>query len=127
MVTGTPGDAALATARPPVWCEGDDSQCTQGPKQMVFWQQKEGNNIEVVGFDASRQPKFPTYSTKLGFKSGRKMPFLVTVKADRVSGAQTDIFSAPGTAESSALRNLPHIFKQVMRYLTVLYFLPILV
>lgn len=77
MVTGTPGDASLATAQPPVWCEDEDDLCTKGAKQMVFWQQKEANNIEVAGFDASGHPKFPTYNTKLGFKNGKYQHFTV--------------------------------------------------
>ncbi|KAJ8469013.1 hypothetical protein ONZ45_g17037 [Pleurotus djamor] len=43
----------LASGQPAVWCEDDPSRCTRGAKQMIFWNQAEGNNIEVSGADLS--------------------------------------------------------------------------
>ena len=64
-VTGTPGSRAVATAKPPVYCENNAGGCTPGAKQMVYYNQLEGNNVE---FDASKGN--PTYNKRLGFKNG---------------------------------------------------------
>lgn len=88
-VVGSTGDAALATAAPPVWCEDDPKKCTKGAKQvspklssclefsclsdpgkMVYWHQLEGNNVVVDGYDLSGQPKSPSYNGKMGFADG---------------------------------------------------------
>ncbi|KIK60325.1 hypothetical protein GYMLUDRAFT_200411 [Collybiopsis luxurians FD-317 M1] len=76
------GDAAVAPAQPPVWCEDDPGGCVKGAKQMLYWNQLEGNNIEVEGWDLAGDPKSPAYNAKCGFKNG----------------AQTDIFLEPGSA-----------------------------
>lgn len=60
----------LAPAKPPVWCEGNPNGCTQGAKQMIYWQQLDGNNIVVSGTQADGQPKSPGYNMKAGFKNG---------------------------------------------------------
>jgi len=85
-VTGKTGDAAVAPGIPASWCEDDPSSCTSGARQMIYWHQLEGNNIETDGLDLSGQPRSPAYNAKLGFKNG----------------AQTDIFLRAGTATSPA-------------------------
>ncbi|KAG6811037.1 hypothetical protein H0H92_009268 [Tricholoma furcatifolium] len=84
-VTGATSTAPVAAAKPPVWCEGDSSKCTQGAKQMIYWNQLDGNNIQVSGNDLSGQPKSPAYNQKLGF----------------LDGAQNDIFAAPAQGVGS--------------------------
>ncbi|KAF7288315.1 hypothetical protein HMN09_01406000 [Mycena chlorophos] len=90
-VTGTPGKSALALpAIAPTWCQDTPHNCTSGPRQMIFWNQLDGNNIEVEGYDLSGMPKSPAYNSVLGFKQG----------------AQTDIFvkgasGEPGEKSSS--------------------------
>ncbi|TFK64060.1 hypothetical protein BDN72DRAFT_288494 [Pluteus cervinus] len=81
-VTGDVGNAAVALAQPPVWCEDDQSKCVQGPKQMVYWNQLDGNNVVVEGFDMEGSNKSPSYNTKMGFSNG----------------AQDDIFAEAGSA-----------------------------
>jgi hypothetical protein len=44
--------------------------CVQGAKQMIFWNQLEGDNIEVEGNDFSGNPRSPSYNDKLGFLDG---------------------------------------------------------
>ncbi|KNZ77897.1 hypothetical protein J132_03173 [Termitomyces sp. J132] len=78
-VTGATSMAPVAVAKPPVWCEGDASKCTKGAKQMIYWNQLDGNNVHVSGYDFSGNPKSPAYSQKLGF----------------FDGAQNDIFAPP--------------------------------
>ncbi|KAG6818885.1 hypothetical protein H0H93_000622 [Arthromyces matolae] len=85
-VTGATSTNAVATAKPPVWCEDNPSKCVQGAKQMIYWNQAEGNNIQVSGNDLSGNPKSPAYNQKLGF----------------ADGAQNDIFVASGQGSSSS-------------------------
>ncbi|KAJ3985925.1 hypothetical protein F5890DRAFT_1506937 [Lentinula detonsa] len=81
-VVGQTGDAAVAPGQAPVWCEDDPDRCVKGAKQMLYWHQQDGNNIEVEGLDLAGDHKSPAYNSKCGFKNG----------------AQTDIFLEPGTA-----------------------------
>ncbi|KAF2459869.1 hypothetical protein BDY21DRAFT_413702 [Lineolata rhizophorae] len=57
-VTGATATSPVAPARPPVYCEDDLSSCVQGAKQMIVWQQAEGDNIEPS------QSKSPGYNPK---------------------------------------------------------------
>ncbi|KAJ7048201.1 hypothetical protein C8F01DRAFT_1193750 [Mycena amicta] len=86
-VTGRTGSAALAVAVPPTWCEDTPGDCYSGARQMIFWNQLDGNNIEVEGFDSRGQPKSPAYNAVLGFKDG----------------AQTDIFARSGSATPTSV------------------------
>ncbi|KAG2123093.1 hypothetical protein DEU56DRAFT_974448 [Suillus clintonianus] len=87
MVTGATSTTPIATPKPPVWCEEDQSTCTQGAKQILIWNQAEGNNIAVSGFDQSGSPKSPAYNSKCGFKDG----------------AQNDIFASTSSSTSNAV------------------------
>ncbi|KAJ7914883.1 hypothetical protein B0H13DRAFT_2001499 [Mycena leptocephala] len=69
-VTGEPGKTALASAVPPTWCEDSPADCTTGARQMIFWNQLEGNNIVVSGNDVYGFPKSPAYNSVLGFDEG---------------------------------------------------------
>jgi len=75
-VTNAVGVLPLATAEPPVWCEDDQTRCVQGAKQMIYWQQIDGNNVVVEGLQMNEE-KNPGYNTKMGF----------------LDGAQNDIFN----------------------------------
>ncbi|KAJ8587089.1 hypothetical protein M405DRAFT_742501 [Rhizopogon salebrosus TDB-379] len=70
MVTGATSTTPIATAKAPVWCEEDQSTCTQGAKQILIWNQAEGNNIAVSGNDQSGHSKSPAYNSKCGFSDG---------------------------------------------------------
>ncbi|RDB19405.1 hypothetical protein Hypma_013600 [Hypsizygus marmoreus] len=84
-VNGATATAPVAVAKPPVWCEDDPSKCTKGAKQMLYWNQLDGNNIQVSGYDRSGSFKSPAYNAKCGFPDG----------------AQNDIFAAPAAGGSS--------------------------
>lgn len=81
-VVGRTGDSKVARAIPPVWCEDDPHHCVKGAKQMVFWNQLDGNNVFVSGMDKSGRGKSPSYNNKMGF----------------AEGAQTGIFLEHGSA-----------------------------
>jgi hypothetical protein len=46
-VLNATGTRAVAAAQPPVYCEDAESECVNGAKQMLYWHQKSGNNIEI--------------------------------------------------------------------------------
>ncbi|CAA7260299.1 unnamed protein product [Cyclocybe aegerita] len=90
-VVGDTGDAAVAPGKPPVWCEDDPSRCVKGAKQMVFWNQLEGNNVQVSGVDLAGEPKAPTYNMRMGF----------------ADGPQNDIFAERGSANPTYIAPAP--------------------
>ncbi|KJA20613.1 hypothetical protein HYPSUDRAFT_1090757 [Hypholoma sublateritium FD-334 SS-4] len=105
-VTGSTGDRSVSRATAPIWCEGNQSQCVGGAKQMVFYNQLEGNNVEVSGTDRSGQPKSPTYNTKMGFTAGKQHHTLGFGCARWLIvggklGAQNDIFNATATVPTT--------------------------
>jgi hypothetical protein len=63
IVTGSSSKRKLAVAKPPVYCATDRSKCVKGAKQMIFYYQKDGNNV----FNA---PKAPLYNQVMGFSEG---------------------------------------------------------
>ncbi|KAF8308935.1 hypothetical protein DL93DRAFT_2170702 [Clavulina sp. PMI_390] len=65
-----PGNKRLAPPKAPVWCEGNPSGCVTGAKQMIFWNQAEGNNLAVSGTQADGLQKSPGYNSKTGFSPG---------------------------------------------------------
>lgn len=71
MVMNATSTTPIATPQPPVWCDEDPSQCVQGAKQIMIWNQLEGNNVNVTGWDLSGMPKSPAYNAKCGFKDGK--------------------------------------------------------
>ncbi|KAH9483545.1 hypothetical protein JR316_0003015 [Psilocybe cubensis] len=81
-VTGAKSTTPIAPPQPPVWCEGNPGACVKGSKQMIYWNQNEGNNIAVSGYDLSGSFKSPAYNAKLGF----------------ADGAQNDIFAGAPSA-----------------------------
>ncbi|KAJ7671653.1 hypothetical protein DFH06DRAFT_1280029 [Mycena polygramma] len=77
-VTGEPGTTVLASAVPPTWCEDSPANCTAGARQMIYWNQLDGNNIVVSGNDLSGSPKSPAYNSVLGFREGAQHDIFVT-------------------------------------------------
>jgi hypothetical protein len=63
IVTGSNSTRRLAAAKPPVYCEDDPSKCVKGAKQMIFFNQADGNNV-------INPPKMPTYNLRMGFYEG---------------------------------------------------------
>lgn len=69
-VIGATSSAPLAPAQPPVWCEDDITKCVNGAKQMVFWNQADGNNVITEGYQRDGDEKSPGYNMKIGFLDG---------------------------------------------------------
>lgn len=69
-VIGATSTTPVVPAKPPVWCEDDESKCTSGAKQLIFWHQAEGDNIVVTGNDLLGEPKSPGYNAKCGWANG---------------------------------------------------------
>ncbi|KAG5640879.1 hypothetical protein DXG03_006756, partial [Asterophora parasitica] len=101
QVTGATSVTPLAVPKPAVWCEDDQSKCVKGAKQMIYWNQKTGNNIKVSGYDLARSPKSPAYNKKLGFADGMCYASSCGRNEPRIDfvlehpGAQNDIFAGP--------------------------------
>ncbi|KIY46262.1 hypothetical protein FISHEDRAFT_75817 [Fistulina hepatica ATCC 64428] len=88
-VVNATGTVAVGAGQAPVWCEDDASTCVSGPKQMLYWNQLDGNNIEVDGYDLAGMPKSPAYGPKCGFSWG----------------AQNDIFTGDDLSRRYIHRN----------------------
>lgn len=66
---------SLGSPQAPVWCEDDQDKCVGGAKQMLYWHQLEGNNIDgndnnYKKYDDSGRHRSPAYNEKCGFKNG---------------------------------------------------------
>lgn len=82
VIPGSTPPKKLGIPQPPVWCEDDQSKCVKGPKQIMIWNQAEGNNIYVEGFDLRGLPKSPAYNFRCGFPPGacaRIWPFFFSL------------------------------------------------
>lgn len=79
-VVGSTSTKKLAPAQPPKWCADDQTKCVKGAKQMLAWNQAEGNNVVVPN------GKSPAYNGVMGW----------------AEGAQNDIFvDGPATSAST--------------------------
>ena len=63
IVTRSTSTRKLAVAKSPVYCEDNPAKCVKGAKQMIFYQQLDGNNVQ-------NPPKMPTYNARMGFSDG---------------------------------------------------------
>ncbi|KAI0376862.1 hypothetical protein F5Y04DRAFT_292325 [Hypomontagnella monticulosa] len=63
-VTGSTSTKTVAPAKPPVYCGDGKTPCVTGAKQMVAWNQLDGNNVQVPDGVS------PCYNEKMGWKSG---------------------------------------------------------
>ncbi|KXH43636.1 hypothetical protein CSAL01_07933 [Colletotrichum salicis] len=69
-VTNAVSTKKLGTAKPPVACRDDSKKCVAGPKQMIAWNQAEGNNVPDIGYS-------PGYNARMGFKAGAQNDIFV--------------------------------------------------
>jgi len=63
-VTGSSSNRRLATAQRPRYCANFPQNCVQGAKQMMVYEQAEGNTVEKPGND------FVSYSADWGYQPG---------------------------------------------------------
>ncbi|KAK4195416.1 WSC domain-containing protein [Triangularia verruculosa] len=94
-VTGSTSVRRLGVAKPPVYCANNPSACVKGPKQMIAWHQRTGNNVVTPG-DVT-----PPYNSKMGFFPGAQNDIFEPL-AD-ISEPRVGCFS-----DSSSPRVLPH-------------------
>jgi len=80
-----PTARALAPAKTPVFCEDDPSTCVKGAKGMIVFNQREGNNIDIDGYQKDGLFKSPGYNQKTGFADGAQND--IFVQADNSSKA----------------------------------------
>jgi len=90
-VTGATSTTPVAPPKPGVWCEGNSSACTPGSKQMIYFNQLEGNNWENPDslYQEDGQLRSPGYNQKLGF----------------ADGAQNDIFESGPSSPPTTTRS----------------------
>ncbi|KAL0948860.1 hypothetical protein HGRIS_008980 [Hohenbuehelia grisea] len=69
-ISNSKSTRTLAKPKPPVWCANNSTACVSGAKQMIFWHQLSGNNVEVSGYDSMGHTKSPGYNSKMGFANG---------------------------------------------------------
>ncbi|KAI1098482.1 hypothetical protein F4804DRAFT_350328 [Jackrogersella minutella] len=63
-VTGSTSTKTVAPAQAPVYCDGNGTPCVSGAKQMIAWNQADGNNVEVAS------GLYPGYNAKMGWAPG---------------------------------------------------------
>ena len=81
-VTGAKATHSIAPAVPAAYCKDDASACVKGAKQMIVFNQAEGNNVPVP-----REARSPGYNAECGF----------------LPGAQKDIFVGGGDVPPPAI------------------------
>ncbi|TEB40115.1 hypothetical protein FA13DRAFT_55262 [Coprinellus micaceus] len=58
------------SAKPPVWCQDDSTKCVKGAKQMIYYNQLDGNNIDLTGKNNEGNPRKPAYDMRYGYANG---------------------------------------------------------
>jgi len=93
-VTGATSNTPIPQGKVPVRCADDSSKCIKGPKQPIYWDQAEGNNM----FDNIYAP--PLYLDTYGFGNGAQNDLWDGV-AD-TSNAQAKSSSSAASTTSAA-------------------------
>ncbi|KAJ4127093.1 hypothetical protein NW768_008718 [Fusarium equiseti] len=71
-VTGSTSTKKLGKPKPAVYCRDNPTKCVPGPKQMMVWNQAEGNNVNPP------DGKTPTYNQRMGFMDGAQDDIFAT-------------------------------------------------
>jgi hypothetical protein len=94
-VTGATSSAPVAKAQPPAYCKGEPDKCTKGAKQMLAWNQLDGNNVQ------SPSGETPMYNEVCGFLDGAQD----NIFEDSPAGTETSSISTPApTTMSTVIR-----------------------
>ncbi|KAF5675834.1 proteophosphoglycan ppg4 [Fusarium heterosporum] len=75
-VTGSASTKKLGKTKPPVYCRDNPTECVPGPKQMMAWNQAEGNNANPPN------GKTPTYNQRMGFLDGAQDDIFLDEKSE---------------------------------------------
>ena len=65
-----PEPKTIGSPKPPRWCGDDINNCVGGPKQVMIWNQLDGNNVDVDGTDQWGNSLNPMYNSNWGFPDG---------------------------------------------------------
>ena len=68
-VTGSASTKKVASAKAPVYCEGEEEKCVNGAKQIIVWNQKEPGLIMLLGVPDEFLAA-PGYNSRCGFSAG---------------------------------------------------------
>ena len=82
-VTGATGTVPIGNPKPPVYCADDDNKCVKGPKQMMVWNQLEGNNFNMTGIPYA-VTNAPGYNSRCGFTCGTLIYVSTTAMTDKL-------------------------------------------
>ncbi|KAF6758555.1 hypothetical protein DFP72DRAFT_1105363 [Ephemerocybe angulata] len=94
-------------AAAPKWCEGNESACVGGSKQMIYWNQKEGNNVVVDGRDRRGDFKSPGYNMGMGFRDGAQNDIFGGSPAPASSSTSSSGGSKPTSTQGAKVNNAP--------------------
>ena len=83
-VTGATSTVPVGKPSPPQYCAGDDANCVKGPKQIMVWNQLEGNNFNMTANPNWSVAMAPGYNPKCGFACGTLIYVSTTVMTDNL-------------------------------------------
>jgi hypothetical protein len=95
-VTGAKATHALAPAVPAVYCKDDPSRCVKGAKQMIVFNQAEGDNVPVP-----REARSPGYNAEVGFLPGAQKDIFVGGAEAAPAPSTTAPAPAPSSTEAA--------------------------
>ncbi|KAA8892561.1 hypothetical protein FN846DRAFT_789115 [Sphaerosporella brunnea] len=94
-VTGGQASATpIADPKPPRWCP--DGGCVEGPKQPMYWANKQSN----IAFSGEYAKK-PSYNMKWGFRDGAQEIFSAGVAGGKVEGSSSEAYAPTKTVGPS--------------------------
>lgn len=93
-VINSPSTKAIGLAQKPVPCSDDPSSCISGPKQMIVWNQAEGNNVGNIG-------RSPGYNNKMGYKPGAQNDIFVNTLEEEAASGDPSESHAVGTSPNT--------------------------
>ena len=107
-VTGNTGTIPLQTpAQVPQWCEGNSNNCTVGAKQMIYYNQQTGNNLELTGWQLDGAVKNPGYNMKNGFQPGAQFDIFAKSAAPAPPGNNGQHFCFWTARKSVSVQLMP--------------------
>jgi hypothetical protein len=98
-VTGATSTTPVGKGKAPTYCADDTSKCVSGPKQMIVWNQKDGNNVDTTGMPFLTAPG---YNARNGFKPGPQDDIFAGSPSAPASSASTTTSAAASSSSVAA-------------------------